>query len=140
AEFRAMAEEVRRAFAPLRGTERQVLLTAEDVVELNLEVDASRQRLIERVRRLDLPISVIASTAMAGRGDDERTRWRNERWRAGFERLVRERPRTAVTWIDAGHDLVSTHADRIAEIIRRTWGPAAEPPPDRPRSGTLDRC
>jgi esterase len=118
--FRAMAEGMAHAFEQVESTDRRILLTPQDFVDLNVEVDAVRSDILDRYRKLHCPISVIASTAMAGDGDDERTRWRNQNWRDGFERLARERPQTPVTWLDAGHDLVLTHASPIAEIIRGT--------------------
>lgn len=125
AAFRAMAEDMERAFASAGGTDRRILLGAADVVDLNIEIDAVRSDLLDRYRKIDLPISVIASTAMAGSDTEAHARRRNRNWRAGFERLVRERPQTAATWLDAGHDLVATRAPEIARIIRDAWGPAA---------------
>ena len=124
AELRAMAERMRVALAEVRGTERQVLLDVDDFVDLNVEIDQLRMRLPDRLRGLELPVSVIASTAMAGRGDDGQTRWRNANWRAGFERLGAEIPQAEVAWLDADHELVVTHADRIAEMILEAFGTA----------------
>ncbi|GAA2320813.1 hypothetical protein GCM10009853_093810 [Glycomyces scopariae] len=125
AELRAMAEGMQAALAEVRGTERQVLLDVDDFVELNVEIDRLRVRLPDRLRGLELPVHVIASSAMAGRGDDDQTRWRNANWRAGFERLGAELPQAEVTWLDADHGLVVTHADRIAEMILEVFGPDA---------------
>ncbi|WP_028920898.1 alpha/beta fold hydrolase [Pseudonocardia acaciae] len=111
-EFRAMADDAAR-HAPL---------TAREIIEVNLEVDAVRARILDVYREIDRPISMIMSTAMAGDGDDERTRWRNRNWRAGIERLVRERPDISTTWLDAGHGLVVTHPTDVARIISRLVG------------------
>jgi pimeloyl-ACP methyl ester carboxylesterase len=124
-QFRAMAEHLRSEFAVVAGTARQVLLTPQDVVALNLEIDAVRSEILQAYRRIDVPVTMIMAASMAGTGGDERTRWRNRNWRAGIDRLVRERPHIRVSWLDADHRLVLTHAPEIARL--------AAP-------GTLDRC
>ncbi|WP_084468884.1 alpha/beta fold hydrolase [Nocardiopsis trehalosi] len=120
--FRAMWREVAAEYAAQRGTPRQVLLGAEQLLDVNLEVDAVRSTLLDRYRRIDAPVRMIMSTAMAGHGDGAPRYNRN--WRLGVERLGRARPQTRVTWVDADHRLVLTHARRIAEII----GDATRPP------------
>jgi pimeloyl-ACP methyl ester carboxylesterase len=110
-EFRAMWEDLATRHA------RQVLLTAQEILDLNLEIDVARSEILDRYRKIDLPISMIMSTAMAGRGE-ERAQWRNQNWRSGIERLVRERPHVSTSWLDADHRLVRTHAPKIAQIIR----------------------
>ncbi|MGW4795957.1 alpha/beta fold hydrolase [Nonomuraea sp. NPDC004297] len=118
-EFRAMAEELARLQAADRGTERQVLLTAREILDLNVEIDRVRSVLLDRYRRIDRPISMIMSARMAGDGGDERSARLNRNWRAGVERLLRERPGVSACWLDADHRLVRTHAPEIARIIRR---------------------
>jgi pimeloyl-ACP methyl ester carboxylesterase len=131
-EFRAMAEDLRHQAEHARGTPRQVLLTAREILDLNLQVEDVRSGILDSHRAIHQPTSMIMSTFMAGNGDDERTLWRNRNWRAGVERLLRERPHIATSWLDAGHRSVITHAADIARIIRRTHGtadgPAASPP------------
>ncbi|RSN54378.1 alpha/beta hydrolase [Amycolatopsis sp. WAC 04182] len=117
-EFRAMAEGLRHEFERLAGTARQVLLAPQDFLDLNVEIEAVRSGILDRYRKIGCPIHLIMSTSMAGTGDDERTRWRNENWRAGVERLVRERPHLSTSWLDADHGLVVTHAPEIARLIR----------------------
>ncbi|MEV4187602.1 hypothetical protein AB0J28_39860, partial [Streptosporangium canum] len=39
----------------------------------------------------------------------------NRNWRAGVERLVREQPYIATSWLDADHGLVFTHIRTLAE-------------------------
>ncbi|MEU6730584.1 alpha/beta fold hydrolase [Nonomuraea wenchangensis] len=102
----------------LRGTARQVLLAASDIEALNAEIDAVRSTLLDRYRRIGCPISMIMSTAMAGHGGEEPMPRLNRNWRSGVERLTRERPRVAVSWLDADHGLVRTHAPEIARIVR----------------------
>ncbi|WP_253774975.1 alpha/beta fold hydrolase [Goodfellowiella coeruleoviolacea] len=121
-EFRAMAEDLRRETEPVRGTARQVLLTAREILDLNLEVDVLRSVILDRYRTISCPITAIMSTSMAGDSGAERARWRNQNWRAGVERLVRERPDITTGWLDAGHGLVVTHAVEIAQLIRGTPG------------------
>ena len=116
-EFHAMWEELATRHEAKRGTARQVLLTAQEILDLNLEIDVVRSEILDRYRKIDRPISMIMSTAMAGRGEG-RARWRNRNWRAGIERLVRERPDIATSWLDADHRLAFTHAPEIAQIIR----------------------
>ncbi|MEW9547352.1 alpha/beta fold hydrolase [Nonomuraea sp. NPDC050783] len=110
--FRAMWEEA------ARDTTRPVALTAQEILDLNVEIDAVRSRILDRYRAIDLPISMIMSTSMAGDGGEEHALRFNRNWRAGVERLAREHPRVAVTWLDADHGLVFTHAPAIARIIR----------------------
>ncbi|MFE9322124.1 alpha/beta fold hydrolase [Nocardia sp. NPDC052278] len=131
-EFRAMFDDpaMRHEAEQAKGTPRQVLLTAQDILDLNLEIDAVRSEILDRYRKIDRPISMIMSTSMAGAGSEGRTPWRNQNWRAGIERLVRDRPQIATTWLDADHRLVFTHATEIARIIRSTRGAVAEPSAD----------
>ncbi|MGK5551706.1 alpha/beta fold hydrolase [Actinomadura kijaniata] len=117
-EFRAMWEEMAERQETARGTARQVLLTAREILDLNVEIDAVRSGILDRYRRIDRPISMIMSSAMAGDGAEGHAPRLNRNWRSGIERLVREQPRVAVSWLDADHGLVFTHAPEIARIIR----------------------
>ncbi|MFK8851034.1 alpha/beta fold hydrolase [Streptomyces sp. Ac-502] len=121
-EFRAMAEELarRQEAQQAPGSARQVLLTAQNIFDLNLEIDVVRSAILDRYRKLDHPIHMIMSTFIAGTGGEGRTPRHNQLWRAGIERLTRERPHISAFWLDTGHRLVFTHASEIAEIIRRT--------------------
>jgi len=121
-EFRAMTEDLATRHEAARGTARQVLLTAQEILDLNVEIDVLRSGILDRYRKIDRPISMIMSTSMAGAGDEGRAPWRNQNWRAGIERLVRERPHVSTSWLDADHRLVLTHAPEIARIIRGTRG------------------
>ncbi len=117
AEFREMARHtVERSEGGDRA--RQVLLSAEEVFELGLEMDVVRAGILERYRRIDGDVRMIMSRAIAGRGGAGRAPRHNRLWRAGVERLVGERPNVSVSWLDADHRLVFTHAPEIAEIIR----------------------
>lgn len=116
-EFLALWEGV-AARQAAEGTERRVLLTAQEILDVNLELDVVRAGIFDRYPKIRCPISMIMSTSMAGTGDDERTVWRNRNWHAGVERLVGEWPHIATSWLDADHGLVVTHAPEIAEIIR----------------------
>ncbi|MGH3588280.1 MAG: hypothetical protein ACRDQ0_18405, partial [Pseudonocardia sp.] len=111
--------ELRALWADMAGTARQMDLTGQDMLDVNLEVEAVRAAILDRYRRIERPISMIMSTAMAGDSAEGRTPWRNRNWRAGVERLVREHPVVSATWLDADHGLVVTHAPDIAGIIRR---------------------
>ncbi|MFF5035384.1 hypothetical protein [Nocardia salmonicida] len=64
------------------------------------------------------------STSMAGDSVEVRAPRHNRLWRAGIDRLVRERPDICPSWLDAGHALVLTHAPDIARIIRSERTPA----------------
>jgi esterase len=125
-EFRAMAEGLRHEFERVQGTARQVLLTPQDFLDLNLEIEAMRSCILDRYRKIDRPIRMIMSTSMAGNSDGGRAQWRNQNWRAGIERLVRERPHVSTSWLDADHRLVLTHAPEIARLIRDTQRPASQ--------------
>ncbi len=119
-EFRAMWEELAARQETERGTERQVLLTAREILGLNLEIDLIRSGILDRYGKIDRPITMIMSTSMAGDGDEGPAPKFNQNWRAGVERLVREHPHIATSWLDADHQLVFTHAREVARIIRRT--------------------
>lgn len=128
--FRAMWQEQAARQEAQRGTPHQVLLTSQEVIDLNTEIDAVRSTLLDRYDRIDLPVSMVVSTAMAGdRGGEHAPRF-NRNWRAGVARLVRAQPRIVVHRLDADHRLVFTHAPEIARIIRDTRVPdeRAEPP------------
>ncbi|MEW2402880.1 alpha/beta fold hydrolase [Streptomyces sp. NPDC046862] len=131
ARFRAMARDqvTRQTAERTRGTARQVLLTAQDILDLQLEIDVVRSGILDRYRRIDRPISMIMSTAIAGDSTEGRAPRHNRLWRSGVERLVRERPNVSTSWLHADHRLVFTHAPEIARIIR-----SAQPPADRPPS------
>ncbi|MFJ3508477.1 alpha/beta fold hydrolase [Streptomyces luteogriseus] len=114
AEFQVMAEA---------EAARHAWLTAEDIVGLGLETDLVRGEILDRYRRIDVPVHVIAYTAIAGDSTEGRAPRHNRLWRSGVERLVRERPCISVDWINADHRLVFTHAPDIAEIIRSRLAP-----------------
>jgi esterase len=116
--FRALWEDQAREAARAEDTARQVLLTAQDILDLNLEIDVLRSGILDRYRKIDRPISMIMSTSVAGDSGEGRAPRHNELWRAGIERLVRERPHVSTSWLDADHRLVFTHAPEIAQIIR----------------------
>lgn len=121
-EFRAMWEDMATAQEAERGTARQVLLTAQEILDLNVEIDAVRAGILDRYRKIDRPISMIMSTSMAGDSGEGHAPRLNQNWRAGVERLVREQPHIATTWLDADHALVFTHAPEIAQIVRNAPG------------------
>ncbi|MFI6775729.1 alpha/beta fold hydrolase [Nocardia sp. NPDC050412] len=119
-EFRAMWEDFATRQEATKGSSRQVSLTAQDILDLNLELDVIRSGILDQYRKIECPISMVMSTSMAGDSSDGRALWRNQNWRAGVERLVRERPHICTSWLDAGHGLVITHAPQIAQIIGNT--------------------
>ncbi|MFF5983659.1 alpha/beta fold hydrolase [Streptomyces olindensis] len=114
AEFRGMAEA---------GAARHVALTAEDIFALGREMDVVRGEILDRYRKIDLPVHVIMSTSIAGDVAEGRAPRHNRLWRAGVERLLRERPQVSADWIDADHGLVFTHAPDIAAIVRSRLAP-----------------
>ncbi|MFE0105333.1 alpha/beta fold hydrolase [Streptomyces sp. NPDC059009] len=114
-EEQANSEEVARA----KGTPRQVLLTGQEILDLNLEVDAVRtQQTLDRHGKIRYPIRMIMSTSMAGDSAEDPVPRFNQLWRDGIDRLLRARPQTPVTRLDTDHGLVFTHAREIADIIR----------------------
>ncbi|WP_378740540.1 alpha/beta fold hydrolase [Nocardia brasiliensis] len=133
-EFRAMWENLATWQETMRGTSHQVLLTPQQILDLNLELDVIRSGIdleidvvgsgiIERYRKIDCPIRMIMATTMAGDSAEGRAPRHNRLWRAGIERLVRERPHIATSWLDATHALVVTHAPEIAQLIRTARTP-----------------
>ncbi len=127
-EFRAMAQDpaMWREIERARGTARQVLLGPRDILDLQLEMDVVRAGILDRYRKIDRPIHMIMSAAIAGDSTEGRAPRHNRLWRAGVDRLVRERPDTSATWLNTGHRLVFSHAREIAEIIRGVPHPADE--------------
>jgi esterase len=115
--FRAMWADMAAEQEGRRGTPRQVLLTGPEILDLNLEIDDVRSRILDRYRRIDRPIRMIMSTSMAGDSGGELAVRCNRNWRAGAERLVRERPDVAVSWLEADHGLVFTHAPEVARLV-----------------------
>ncbi|UBU08990.1 alpha/beta fold hydrolase [Nonomuraea gerenzanensis] len=122
--FRAMWEDVAARQEAERGTARQVLLSGQEILDLNLEIDVIRSGILDRYGKIDRPITMIMSASMAGDSGEGQAARFNRNWRAGVERLVREHPHLATHWLDADHQLVLTHAPQIARIIRDAWGPA----------------
>ncbi|WP_207921237.1 alpha/beta fold hydrolase [Micromonospora sp. KC721] len=125
-QFRAMWEDLTMQQEAVRGTARQVLLTAEEILDLNIEIDAVRSGILDRYRKIDQPISMIMSTSMAGDSGEVHALRLNQNWRAGVERLVREQPQITASWLDADHRLVFTRAPEIARIIRSAHSAAGE--------------
>jgi len=108
----------------LRGTASQVLLNAQEILDLNVQIDVIRSGILDRYRMIDRHITMIMSTAMAGESGEGRAPALNQNWHAGLERLVRDQPHINTFRLHADHGLVLTHAPEIAEIIRRTGGAA----------------
>ncbi|WP_433664049.1 alpha/beta fold hydrolase [Nocardia sp. CA-128927] len=128
-ELRGMWEDLATWQQTIKGTPRQVLLTAQEILDLNLELDVLRSGIdleidvvgsgiLDQYRKIDRPIHLIMSTSMAGDSGEGRAPRHNRLWRAGIERLTREQPQIRTTWLDATHALVVTHAPDIAQIIR----------------------
>ncbi|GAA4364331.1 hypothetical protein GCM10023088_08440 [Actinomadura verrucosospora] len=127
-ELRAMWEDMAARQEAARGTARQVLLTGQDILDLNVEIDAARSGILDRYRKIDRPVRMIMSSSMAGEGGGEHAPRLNRNWRAGIDRLVREQPHIPAFWLEADHRLVFTHAPEIARIIRSTPGRAGSTP------------
>ncbi|SOE10443.1 Pimeloyl-ACP methyl ester carboxylesterase [Streptomyces sp. 2323.1] len=118
--FRDMADDLATEAERSKGTARQVLLTAQDIHDLSLEMDVVRSAILDRYRKIDHPISMIMSASLAGDRTEGRAARHNRLWRAGIARLVDERPQISTSWLDADHRLVFTHAPEVAEIVRTT--------------------
>ncbi|MFI9504139.1 alpha/beta fold hydrolase [Nocardia sp. NPDC052566] len=136
-ELRAMWENVATWHQSLAGTARQMSLTAREILDLNLELDVLRSGIdldidvvgpgiLDRYRTIECPIHLIMSTSMAGDSAEGRAPRHNRLWRAGIERLVRERPDITVSRLDATHALVVTHAPEVAQLIRKTQTPVGQ--------------
>ncbi|MFF3226843.1 alpha/beta fold hydrolase [Nocardia suismassiliense] len=135
-DFRALWADVVAWHKTRAGTPRQVLLTAEQILDLNLELDVIRSGIdldidvvstgiLDRYRTIDRPIHLLMATAMAGYSKEGRVPRHNRLWHAGMDRLVRERPDITTSQLDATHGLVVTHAQDVARIIRTAHTPAA---------------
>lgn len=103
-----------------RDRAHRVVLTAEEILDLNVEIDGVRATILDRYRRIDVPVSMIMSTAMAGDAADDHVARLNENWRAGVGRLVRERPGVDLHWVEADHGLVFSHPAEIVRIMLGT--------------------
>ncbi|MGW0484212.1 alpha/beta fold hydrolase [Nonomuraea sp. NPDC003214] len=118
-QFRAMWEGLAAQQEALRGTARQVLLTAREIADVNLEIDVIRAGILDRYGKIDRPVTMIMSTSMAGGDGEGPAAGFNRNWQAGVERLAGAYPHITTTWLDADHQLVFTHAQEIARIIGR---------------------
>jgi esterase len=116
-ELRALWENSAVSLEAATGTAHQVLLTPQEILELNLELDVMRAGILDRYRMIACPIRMIVSTAMAGHSGQGRVPRHNRLWRSGMERLAREQPHVSMSWLDATHALVQTHARDIARTI-----------------------
>jgi esterase len=125
-EFRVMWEAMAAQQVSERDTSRQVRLTGQEILDLNVEVDVIRSGILDRYRRIDVPTTMIMSTSMAGTGNEGPAPRLNQVWRAGVERLLRDQPHIVTSWIDADHGLPFTHAREITRIVRSTPGAAAD--------------
>ncbi|WP_410872792.1 alpha/beta fold hydrolase [Nocardia sp. A7] len=128
-ELRVVWENLATHLETVRGTARQVLLTGQEILDLNLELDVIRSGItveidvvgsgiIDRYRTIDHPVRMIMSTSMAGDSGEGRVPRHNRLWRAGIDRLLHERPDISLSLLDAGHGLVVTHVKEVAQIIR----------------------
>lgn len=126
--FRALWADLATWQQTIRGTSRQVLLTAREILDLNLELDVLRSGIdldidvvgpgiLERYRKIDCPIRMIMANSMAGDSGEGRAPRHNRLWRAGIERLAREQPQIAISWLDATHALVVDHVPEVAQLI-----------------------
>lgn len=93
-------------------------LSVDDIVDICLELEAIRSTLLEDYRRLDVPIRMIMSAAIAGDADEPTAVRLSGIWRRGIDRLTVELPQIAVTWLAADHGLIVTHAEQIGDLIR----------------------
>ncbi|WP_154794064.1 alpha/beta fold hydrolase [Occultella kanbiaonis] len=123
-EFRLMWEDMAAQQISEKDASRQVLLTAQEILDLNIEIDVIRSGILDRYRRIALPTTMIMSTSMAGAGNEGPAERLNRIWCAGVERLLRDQPHIVTSWIDADHALPFTHAREIAQLIRNTPGAA----------------
>lgn len=115
-EFSAMWENFVLWQETVTNPTHRVRLSAQQILDLNIELDALRLGILERYREIDCPVRMIMATSMAGFGEGRAWGY-NRLWRTGIDRLIRDQPQIGVTWIDATHALVITHATEIAEII-----------------------
>lgn len=134
-ELRGIWEDLVAWQENLEGSPRQMSLSAQEIVDLNLELDVIRSGIdididvvgsgiLDRYRKVECPIRMIMSTSMAGDSGEGRVPRHNRLWRAGIDRLTRERPDISTHWLDATHGLVVTHASEVADLIRNAYVPA----------------
>jgi pimeloyl-ACP methyl ester carboxylesterase len=115
--FRTLWENFVQWQETVTNHRHQVRLSAQQILDLNIELDGLRHGILERYREIDCAVRMIMATSMAGLGEEGSAARYNRLWRAGIDRLIRDQPHIDVTWIDATHALVITHAAQIAQII-----------------------
>lgn len=119
AEMRAglSTEDALREQESLAGTPRRVLLTPDDLILLQREIDKHRRSATRRFDQVEGPITMIMSEYLAGTSGD-RALEINAGWRDAVDLLAADRPAITVHRLPAGHDLVITHPDQVAALIR----------------------
>ncbi|HKR81870.1 MAG TPA: alpha/beta hydrolase [Candidatus Saccharimonadales bacterium] len=105
-----------KAMDEAKGTPHQVLLTPQNILALNLELDDFRQHLLGTYDKISCPITLLMSKSMAGTDAPYSARL-NKLWHDGIARLQRHRPDVKVTWFDGDHTIVFTKAKEIAARI-----------------------
>jgi esterase len=105
----------------LDGTPRRQLLSADEFIALLREIEAHRGSSTQRIDRAGCPITMIMSEYMAGRSGD-RAAELNATWREAVDVLAADRPSITVHRLPAGHDLVITHAEQVAALVRVSVG------------------
>ncbi len=101
----------------LAGTPRQWLLSADQTLALQREIDDHRRTAAERFDQVAGPVTMIMSEFMAGTSM-ARAAEINATWRDAVDTLAADRPPITVRRIPAGHDLVLTHPDQVAGLVR----------------------
>ncbi|WP_161605955.1 alpha/beta fold hydrolase [Microlunatus speluncae] len=127
------SEEALAEQRSLAGTPRQWLLSADQILALQREIDDHRRTATDRFDRFAGPVTMIMSEFMAGtsmaRSDEI-----NATWLGAVDTLAADRPSITVHRIAAGHDLVLTHPDQVATLVREAVAGLASPGPDADRS------
>lgn len=111
------SEEAVREQQALAETPRRVLLTADDVIRLQREIDQHRRTATDRFDQVQAPVTMIMSEFMAGESGD-RALEINAGWRDAVDQLAADRPSISVHRLPAGHDLVITHPEQVAALIK----------------------
>ncbi|MGH3429340.1 MAG: alpha/beta fold hydrolase [Mycobacteriales bacterium] len=92
-------------------------LTGDDVADIAILADDSRQRLLDVYARIDCPVVMLLATKTAGENTTEHAKRNNKLWREAADRLAARYPSISIKWLDAGHRLPLTRAGELAQAI-----------------------
>jgi pimeloyl-ACP methyl ester carboxylesterase len=91
-------------------------LTPAQYATLTIELNRRREELLPAYARLDCPVELVFAMKSAGEAGERAAR-NNALWHAGAEKLAKEFPGLAISWIDNNHLLPLREPERIAQML-----------------------